>query len=268
MTDPFTPGGAGLPDQPGAVPGSNAAGSSGSIPPDSGPGFGLPAGMIPDPSGDLGFGGATGEAATSPTAGQEWPGGSQEPGSTAPGSTAAVPPAGWAPGSGSGSGLPGALDQKAVRKSRISRRLIAAVVVVVVIIAAAFLLRDRLTSNPSDLNVGDCFDVPSANSDIDTVQHDPCNESHTGEMFFIGNYPDADAYPADTDFETWAEATCNPVYTTYIGAALDSTPDLTVGFFYPQADGWGNGDRTVECYVTRVDNGPITKSLKGSGGTP
>jgi len=205
------------------------------VPPaDGGAGFGMPAGQ--------GFGAPSGSSFDTPPAGWSTPG--------APGAPTGKP---LTPRSG---------------RPRVSKGLIIGLVVLVVVVGGLFLFRDRLTGDASDLAIGDCFDVPSANVDISSVQHHPCTESHTGEIFFITNYPDAATYPADNDFIQFAVDHCNPVFTTYVGATVDNSPDLTVGLFYPQSDGWSSGDRTVQCYATRVDGGPMTKSVKGSGGTP
>jgi hypothetical protein len=286
MTDSPTPGGAGLPEDPGNFPATppeasppdasqadpgatlDAASQGGTAsapapdpwtsPPEPSPtplegsaGFGLPAGM----AGDAPAPQAPGAPAPTPDPAPGAPG--------APGDWGA-PPAGWAPGGGGGMATGTALTPT---KRKLPIRLIIVVAVIVVFIGVVlFLTKDQKSA--SDLTVGDCFEVPSASVDIDTVKAGACNQTHTGEIFFISDYPDAATYPSDSDFEQFAETSCNPVYTTYVGASLDSTPDLTVGFFYPQSDGWSSGDRTVKCYVTRVDGGPITKSLKGSGGNP
>jgi hypothetical protein len=58
---------------------------------------------------------------------------------------------------------------------------------------------------------------------------------------------------------------CAPAFETYVGTSIDSNPDLAVGYFYPDSDGWSSGDRTITCYITRTDEGPMTQSLKASG---
>ena len=334
MTEPNTPGGAGLPDgsipapasppdaqpaDPGAAdpswaappeppaaepPAAEAASApEATTPLEGSPGYGLPIGMADDPatspgpaasdpaaaawgdpsgyqagapaasdpaaaSGDLG--GDMGGAPTGAAAGDL---GGYQPGAPAgdPGAyQGAIPGAGdsstgWTPGDVAGGGMAAASAAPPAKKGRLFQVLGIVVLIVLVVGAVAYFTRGGQKS-ASDLTVGDCFEVPSASTNIDSVKSGPCTASHTGEIFFIANYPDAAAYPADADFEQFAENQCNPVYTTYVGASLESTPDLTVGFFYPQSDGWASGDRVVKCYVTRVDGGALTKSLKGSGG--
>ena len=171
-----------------------------------------------------------------------------------------APPTGWTPGPA----LTPTLGRRGGRK-----RLIIGVIVVVAIAIGIFVLKDRLTGAPGDLQVGDCFDVPSGEQAdvISSIQHHPCTESHTGEVFFIATYTGSDTtYPATSDFDQFAETACTPAFETYVGTALDSDPDLDAGYFYPPEDGWSSGDRTILCYLERADGGAMTKSVKGSGG--
>ena len=55
-----------------------------------------------------------------------------------------------------------------------------------------YLLRDYLSGSAGDLKVGDCFDVPSfetQSATVKDVQHHPCSELHSGEVFFLENVP-------------------------------------------------------------------------------
>ncbi len=263
MTDPFTPGGAGLPDQPPNPPAAAQPEPDAATPDEGGAGFGMPLGMT-----DMPTSAASGDTGGSPAG---------EP-PAAPGSTLGgwgqAPPAGWVPGSAPGGALPGgpALTPASGRRPGVSKRLIGIVVVVVLIAAAFFVFRDRLSAAPGDLRVGDCFDVPTAASEADvisTVQQHPCTETHTGEVFFVATYTGPDAtYPAITDFDNFANTTCTPAFQAYVGIDLDSSPDLSAGYFYPPEDGWNSGDRTILCYIERTDSGPMTKSAKDSESAP
>lgn len=148
------------------------------------------------------------------------------------------------------------------------KRLIIVVVVVVALAIGLYVFKDSLTGAPGDLKVGDCFDVPTVAAKADvvsSVQHHPCTESHTGEVFFITPYTGpATTYPAVSDFDAFANDACTSAFKSYVGTDLDSDPDLSAGYFYPPEDGWSSGDRTILCYATRTDNGPLTKSVQGS----
>ena len=126
-----------------------------------------------------------------------------------------------------------------------------------------FLLRDRLSSNAGDLQVGDCFDDPAAASEISDVQHHPCSESHTAEVVFLGKLSGSDStYPSEPVLECWVRSNCLPAWTSYTGKIFESEPVLTLGFYQPTHDGWSHGDRDVICYATREDGAAMTGSVR------
>lgn len=151
-----------------------------------------------------------------------------------------------------------------VRRGGGRRRLIIVGVLVAFLVVVGFAVKNNVA--PNDLNVGDCFDVPSQVDSISTVAHHACTDAHTAEVIVVASYPDAATYPAIADFEPFAETTCNPAFAAYVGIDVDSAPDLSIGYFYPLTDGWSSGDRIVTCYVARTDDGQMTQSVKGSGG--
>jgi Septum formation len=137
------------------------------------------------------------------------------------------------------------------------------IVVVAAILIGGFVLRDRLSGNAGDLAVGDCFDVPALDTDIADVQHHPCTEAHTGEIFFVGDHPAAagTVFTEDVLIE-FAGTTCLPAATAYMGETLPA--DYEVGAFYPTDEDWSTGDREISCYLYRVDDGPMSESLKAA----
>lgn len=271
MTDPIVPGGAGLPDQQSTTPGPDQpvpepaatepaadAGAawptsdvSSSVPPtpapESGAGFGMPSGG--------GFEAPATEtpATPAPPSDSAW----GAPSAPAPGE----PPAGgWTPGTT-------LTPTSGPRASRRLRPIIIGIVIIAVVVGAVVI--NALGGSPvGDLKVGDCFDVPTLASEsdtVDTVQHHPCDKAHTGEVIFVGDYTGGtDIYPAVSDFETFVGNTCKPVFQSFVGTDLDASPDLSIGYFYPLVDGWTSGQRSVTCYATRTDDGPMTSSVKNS----
>jgi Septum formation len=247
MTDPFSPGGAGLPDpqinpadpgQPATPPEMPPADPA---PADGGAGFGMPSGQ--------GFGAPTSSIFDNPPAGSP------------PAAPVNAQPEGWTPGP--------ALKPTSGRPRYGRRRLIIIVGIIAVIVIASFVLKDRLTGAPGELGVGDCFDVPTAeaNDIVSEIQHHPCTEAHTAEIFLIADYPGtSDTYPSSSDFDAFANTSCTAAFTTYVGSDINSNPDLDAGYFYPPEEGWTGGDRRILCYVERTDGGTMTKSLKGGGG--
>ncbi len=134
--------------------------------------------------------------------------------------------------------------------------------IVAFLVVVLFVVKDNGAAD--DLKVGDCFDIPTATS-VSTVTHHPCTESHTAEVFHVVEYTGTESTrPISFVLEGFVDTACRPVFATYVGKELDSVPDLTLNYFYPSSDGWSSGDRTITCYATRTDEGPMTTSVKGS----
>jgi hypothetical protein len=141
------------------------------------------------------------------------------------------------------------------------------ILIIAIIAGGAFIFRDRLGGNAGDLQVGDCFDEPAQETEtVEDVQHHPCNESHTAEVVFVGNYAGAtDTYPTDDQFVSAVLAQCVPAFNSYTGRDFQSDQELDLGYFVPTADGWGGGDHEMICYAVRLDEAPSTTSVKAGG---
>lgn len=143
-------------------------------------------------------------------------------------------------------------------------RILIRIGILAIILGAGLIFRDRLSSGASDLALGDCFDVPASKTDVRDVQHHPCTESHTGEVFAIVTHPAAKGtppLPAEALF-TYLATTCGSSFATYVGPVAAQAGVLDAGAFYPSDGDWNNGDRTITCYVYRVDGGGMTSSAK------
>lgn len=143
------------------------------------------------------------------------------------------------------------------------RNIIIRVAIIGAVIVGGLIFRDRLSGNAGELAVGDCFDVPTADTNISDVQHHPCTEAHTGEVFFVGAHTAAKGTPFTTSLlETYVGSACIPAFMSYIGSG-DSTP-LEIGAFYPLVKDWDDGDREVTCYLYQIDGSTMTKTLKAA----
>jgi hypothetical protein len=98
---------------------------------------------------------------------------------------------------------------------------------------------------------------------VTDVQHHPCTEAHSGEVFAVVTNPAAGGapYPDRTTRLSFAGDQCAAPFLAYVGKPMDSSA-LEVAFFGPTPDGWTKGDRTFTCYVET--NPPATTSVKGS----
>lgn len=146
------------------------------------------------------------------------------------------------------------------------RRYALLVGILVVVGVLAFVFRDRIQGQASDLAVGDCFDQPAGLVDIKDVQHHPCTEAHTAEVFAIVSNPAAvGAPPPDTQaIKDFFVPTCLPLLSAYIGKDALSQTTLDFGAFFPNDEGWNKGNRAFTCYLYRLDEGPMSTSMKGA----
>jgi hypothetical protein len=138
--------------------------------------------------------------------------------------------------------------------------------IVALVLVGAFVLRQFLTGSAGDLKVGECFDLPAAEMEtVKDVQHQPCDQDHGAEVFFVGDYPGSENDPNPTDDEMFAflEDQCLPTYYAYTGTDLTTQETYDVGWFQPTAEGWKDGDRGVICYAYRLDEAEFKGSLKG-----
>ena len=144
------------------------------------------------------------------------------------------------------------------------RSILIRVGIVGAIAGGAFLLRDFLPSNAGNLAVGDCFDLPASETEtVEDVQHHPCTESHGGEVVFVGDFePAPSAFPSDDEIFAFFSTKCVAAFFEYTGLTMTTSGHLDMSAFTPTEEGWGDGDRTVICYATSIDESPMTTSVK------
>lgn len=144
------------------------------------------------------------------------------------------------------------------------QRFIGTLLIIGVISVIGFVFRDRLSSAASELQVGDCFDVP-AEETIEDVQHQPCTDPHTGEVILVADFTGAELYPTDAELEAWVRRECvDRAFPAFVGDSFDAREDIDLGFFYPREEGWSRGDREMVCYVSPVGGGPVSASYRAA----
>jgi hypothetical protein len=170
------------------------------------------------------------------------------------------PPSGWAPAAQVEAGQAVAPPPVAPPKpaSRLRTFLIFGVIAVFIGVVL-YVVRNNVSAD--DLVVGQCFDVPDRSEDISTVEKFECNLAHDAEVFHIAEMT-GDSYPITLAFRNFVDEACIPAFATYVGRTYQEAEELDVGFFYPNSDGWDSGDRTVTCYIVRVDEAQMTQSVK------
>jgi hypothetical protein len=131
-----------------------------------------------------------------------------------------------------------------------------------------FLFRDYLSSDVTELKVGDCFDLPAGitkTATVKDVQHHPCTDLHVAEMVFVGNVPDpGSAYPGDVGFQSFVKAQCVPAYNSYTGRDFDTDQTYDMSFLVPTTDGWAKGDHALQCFAVRSDGTSFKGTIKAA----
>ena len=172
----------------------------------------------------------------------------------------AAPPPGWAPAGQVDGGQVAAPPPAAPPKPASRLRTVLTVGVIAVFLGVVlYVVRNNVSAD--DLAVGQCFDVPDRSEDISTVEKHECTEPHDAEVFHVAEIT-GDSYPITLTFRNFVDESCIPAFATYVGRTYQEAEELDVGFFYPNSDGWSSGDRTVTCYIVRVDEAPMTQSVK------
>ena len=151
---------------------------------------------------------------------------------------------------------------EAAQPTKPSRRPAIIIVGVIVVFLAVVLFAVRNNASADELKVGDCLNLPNG-STFQTVEKQACAESHTAEVIFVGEYTGT-TYPISLSLDSYIEEQCVPAFEAYVGRAIDSEPELSLGYFHPSHDGWDGGERTITCYLTQPDESPMTESVKAT----
>ncbi len=143
-------------------------------------------------------------------------------------------------------------------------------IIIIAVIGGLALFRDRLSGEATALALGDCIDLPTAETTFTEVQHQPCNEPHDAEVILVFTHPapPGEAFPVVSGFEDFALERCLPAFESYVGRDYETDPDLVLGYFHPTLSGWGEGDRGFTCHAKRIDNAKLTATIRAAGPLP
>ena len=146
---------------------------------------------------------------------------------------------------------------------RIPRGVLIAAVVAVIAGLALLIWRGSGRGRPSNLDVGDCFDVPTAGQRIEDIRSLACSGPHAGEVFHRYEAAATGAtYPTDADWEALVYPVCDPVFEDYTGTPVGDRLDIGYLYLVPTADRWTAGDRRVTCFIASLDGTPLGRSYR------
>ena len=127
---------------------------------------------------------------------------------TDPGDPGAFPPPGETPAP--------------AQPAKASRRPAIIIIGVIVVFLAVVLFAVRNNAAADELKVGECLNLPNGTT-FQTVEKQPCTESHAAEVIFVGEYTGA-TYPISLSLDSYIEEQCVPAFEAYVGRAIDSEP--------------------------------------------
>lgn len=99
----------------------------------------------------------------------------------------------------------------------------------------------------TDLKVGDCFDMPSGDSDIASVTAIPCTQAHDSQIFAEPAISES-TYPGTDTLQTEGKTACDA---TDAQASISSSvpSDVDVEIFFPEEDTFNSGTDYFSCAI-------------------
>lgn len=108
-------------------------------------------------------------------------------------------------------------------------------------------------------DVGDCIDLDVNSTSVTELEGFECSEEHDAEVYYKGD-ADIDGDYDALKVEEQAVDMCLTGFEEYVGIDYYSSV-LDVYYVYPEAEGWGSGDREVICAVYTPDEaGEVTRT--------
>ncbi|WP_050760861.1 septum formation family protein [Aeromicrobium marinum] len=98
-----------------------------------------------------------------------------------------------------------------------------------------------------EMEIGDCYDVPSETEAVETLPAIPCGDPHDLEVYHEIVLDDGD-YPGEAAVTAQGDEACIGEFATFVGLDFESSR-LDYLSFYPTAESWEQGDRVVSCLV-------------------
>ena len=113
------------------------------------------------------------------------------------------------------------------------------------------------------LRVGDCWNNPPSDSEVQEVDAVPCAEPHDAEVYAEFDIPESDTYPGTDEVIAQADQGCFDEFEGFVGISADAST-IEVLYLYPTEDSWDRmDDRQVSCIVSD-SAGPTTGTLEGA----
>jgi hypothetical protein len=109
------------------------------------------------------------------------------------------------------------------------------------------------------IDVGDCVQLPDE-ALVVSVEGVPCDQPHDAQAFAEHQLL-ADEFPGDSAIEADAYDGCVDRWRSSIGTVFEEDMAYDIYVFTPTPDSWEQDDRTVTCFVVRIDGAKLTTDL-------
>ncbi|WP_051451610.1 hypothetical protein [Actinospica robiniae] len=109
-----------------------------------------------------------------------------------------------------------------------------------------------------DLKVGDCFDLPSSESDVTSVTAIPCTEAHDAQIYAEPKITES-SFPGTDTLESEGKTTCESDEAT-ASLASDLPDSITAEYYFPEnSETFDDGTDYFSCALTSSSK-DLTKS--------
>lgn len=151
-------------------------------------------------------------------------------------------------------------------------------VLVVLLLPVAYLIGTQGRKNWTDqqarargevavttLNVGDCFQLPTEDAEVDRVRAQPCDDPHEAEIYARFDLGRPSGAPDDDKIRAEAEKGCATAFERFVGRPFDSSTRLRIFLLRPYQKSWATEpDHSVRCAVYDPAGEVTTRTLRGA----
>jgi Domain of unknown function (DUF4190)/Septum formation len=119
-------------------------------------------------------------------------------------------------------------------------------------------------STLADVQVGECVRVPDPG--FFALDTQSCGEPHEGEVFAVGDLPDAgsDPYPGEGVVQRDVGGRCLDEFEPYVGTDYDSS-DFDFVYVYPSKANWRSDDGRYVCIAFDLSGEDLDEPVRNSG---
>jgi hypothetical protein len=114
--------------------------------------------------------------------------------------------------------------------------------------------------------VGDCLNLPSEFSEVQSVEGVPCSQAHNAQAFAVFDLTGfGDEFPGSAAFDQQASMGCYDRFESFVGVPYEDS-ELYFLSLEPTQESWAQlGDREIVCLLVLPENGTFSYDAQNSG---